>query len=243
MDIHKPHAAKSWREFAVEIGTIVVGILIALGLEQVVEAARERHATDEARAAVRGEIAADLGFMQMRAEEQGCVDRRLAEVAAILAAARDGKPYPVPQWIGRAANQPVSSRRWGAASNSGRASLFPSEEQARYATVYFTIERFVVAEDAEMDAWAVVRTAEGVKSMPPAMVWGLTEALARARQANYIAKRAAARTFEEAGRLGIRPAAPRISAALELKTAPLCVPIDADRATALKLIANPTGEP
>ena len=36
MDIHKPHAAKNWREFAVEIGTIVVGILIALGLEQVI---------------------------------------------------------------------------------------------------------------------------------------------------------------------------------------------------------------
>ena len=32
MDIHRPHAAHSWREFAIEIGTIVLGILIALGL-------------------------------------------------------------------------------------------------------------------------------------------------------------------------------------------------------------------
>lgn len=37
MEIHKPKAAHSWREFLVEIGTIVCGILIALGLEQVVE--------------------------------------------------------------------------------------------------------------------------------------------------------------------------------------------------------------
>jgi hypothetical protein len=72
---------------------------------------------------------------------------------------------------------------------------------------------------------------------------GLTEALAKARQANYIAKRAAARTLDEAARLGIKPGPRHVSAALDLKTSPLCVPIDADRATALKLIANPTGEP
>ena len=51
MDIHKPHAAKSWREFAVEIGTIVVGILIALGLEQVIESIHDRTIADEAREA------------------------------------------------------------------------------------------------------------------------------------------------------------------------------------------------
>ena len=38
MEIHKPKAAHSWREFLVEIGTIVIGILIALGLEQEMQA-------------------------------------------------------------------------------------------------------------------------------------------------------------------------------------------------------------
>ena len=33
MEIHKPKAAHSVREFLIEIGTIVCGILIALGLE------------------------------------------------------------------------------------------------------------------------------------------------------------------------------------------------------------------
>ena len=37
MDIHKPKAAHSWREFLIEIGTIICGILIALALEQAVE--------------------------------------------------------------------------------------------------------------------------------------------------------------------------------------------------------------
>jgi len=243
MDIHKPHAAKSWREFAVEIGTIVVGILIALSLEQLVETLREHRATAEAREAVRGEVAADLSLMQLRMDEQACVDRRLGELAAILAAAREGRPYPPPQWIGRAVNQPVSARRWTAASNSGRASLFPTDEQGQFATVYFVVDRFVAAEEQEQDAWAILRSAEGVKAMPPAMVWGLTEALARARAANYLAKRAVARAFDEAGRLGIKPGPRHVSTALDLKTPPLCVPIGADRATALRMIGNPTGEP
>jgi hypothetical protein len=38
MEIHKPKAAHNVREFLIEIGTIVCGILIALGLEQAVEA-------------------------------------------------------------------------------------------------------------------------------------------------------------------------------------------------------------
>ncbi len=33
MEIHKPHAAKTWREFAVELATITAGILIALTLD------------------------------------------------------------------------------------------------------------------------------------------------------------------------------------------------------------------
>lgn len=34
MDIHKPKAAHSWREFLTEIGAIVCGILIAIRLER-----------------------------------------------------------------------------------------------------------------------------------------------------------------------------------------------------------------
>jgi hypothetical protein len=243
MDIHKPHAAKSWREFAIEIGTIVVGILIALSLEQLVETLHERRVTAEAREAVRGELSADLAWMQQRADDQACLERRLSELDAILAAARAGRPYPVPRWIGRSMNQPVSARRWTAASNSGRASLFSSGEQAQYASIYFTVERFIAAEDEEADAWAILRSAEGVAAMPPAMAWGLTEALARARFANYLAKRTADRAFEAAGLLGVRPGPRAAKAGLDLKRPPLCVPIDTDRATAVKMIGNPSGEP
>jgi hypothetical protein len=43
VDIHKPKAAHNGREFAIEIATIICGIVIALGLEQLVEALHRGH--------------------------------------------------------------------------------------------------------------------------------------------------------------------------------------------------------
>jgi hypothetical protein len=44
LDVHPaPHAASSWREFLVHILTIVIGLLIAIGLEQIVVHFHEQH--------------------------------------------------------------------------------------------------------------------------------------------------------------------------------------------------------
>ena len=56
MEIHKPRAAHSWREFVVEIGTITIGIVIALGLESLIEAGRNHETVDAARAQIIAEL-------------------------------------------------------------------------------------------------------------------------------------------------------------------------------------------
>jgi hypothetical protein len=44
LDVHAPHTAPhSWRDFFIHIATIAVGLLIALGLEQAVEAIHRHH--------------------------------------------------------------------------------------------------------------------------------------------------------------------------------------------------------
>lgn len=44
LDVHPPHeAAHSWKDFFIHIATIVVGLLIAVGLEQTVEAVHRHH--------------------------------------------------------------------------------------------------------------------------------------------------------------------------------------------------------
>jgi hypothetical protein len=243
MDIHKPKPWHSVREFLKEYVIIVVGVLTALGAEQAVTSLHEHRATAEAREAVRDEIATDLGWMLARqAREQACVDRRLDELSGILAAARDGRAYPTAQWVGRALNQPVSSRRWTAASQSGRLSLVPSREQAAYADMYFVLENYVAAQTAEQTTWATLRSLEGMKTIPPGMLWGFTEALAQARLENYHAKRTTTRALDTAKRLAIRPSAARTNAN-DVKLEPTCVPIGTDRVRAIAMIGNPTGEP
>lgn len=53
LEVHPPpHAAHGWRDFFVHIVTIVIGLLIAIGLEQAVEAIHHRHEVNEARSAL-----------------------------------------------------------------------------------------------------------------------------------------------------------------------------------------------
>ena len=69
-----------WREFAREVGIIVLGVLIALTAEQLVQAFHEWLSSLDARNSVRAEIGANLRVLMARVELQPCVDRRLDEI-------------------------------------------------------------------------------------------------------------------------------------------------------------------
>src|ERR1700751_113859 len=50
IDVHPPHhAATTWRDFFIHIATIVIGLLIAIGLEQTVERIHHSHERSELR--------------------------------------------------------------------------------------------------------------------------------------------------------------------------------------------------
>lgn len=56
LDVHPPHhAASTWRDFFIHIATIVVGLLIAIGLEQTVEYVHHRSEVAETRRLLREE--------------------------------------------------------------------------------------------------------------------------------------------------------------------------------------------
>ena len=90
MHFHLPKPLHGWREFAGEVGIIVIGVLIALGAGQVVESFPDRQVAEEARENVRAEAALDVGFIQSRLAAQPCIERRLAELSEILAKAGAG---------------------------------------------------------------------------------------------------------------------------------------------------------
>lgn len=61
LDVHPPHeAAHTWKDFLIHIATIVVGLLIAIGLEQTVEWLHHRHEVAETRHALAEERAENI---------------------------------------------------------------------------------------------------------------------------------------------------------------------------------------
>ncbi|HEY2753572.1 hypothetical protein [Phenylobacterium sp.] len=116
------------REFLKEIGTIVIGVLIALGAEQVAVSLRDRHAAAEARAAVYTEIRLNLSYMQGRMATQACIERQLDEIGALLVKAGEGPLTARPSWIGQPSSWLIAAQRWQAATGSRRVSLLEGVE-------------------------------------------------------------------------------------------------------------------
>jgi hypothetical protein len=91
MDVHKPKAAHSVREFLIEIGTIICGILIALGLEQGIEALHWKHKIEAAEHSMRVELAGDNGPQAYaRAAITGCMDEKLNGIIQAVEAGKSG---------------------------------------------------------------------------------------------------------------------------------------------------------
>jgi hypothetical protein len=119
MDIHKPKPFHGWREFAKEVGIIVLGVLIALAAEQTAEAFRWRQRVEQARQAMRVELSQDDGLqayarasitrclaLQLDAIQRG-IDSRLS-VAQVMAVAKAYRP-PYRTWESDAFRSAVAS--------------------------------------------------------------------------------------------------------------------------------------
>jgi len=97
MEIHKPKPVHSWREFLTEIGTIICGIVIALGGEQVVEAAHWSDRVREAEALMRKELTEDNGPQAYyRLSQARCIDGQLNTLEKALLTERDAHVALVP---------------------------------------------------------------------------------------------------------------------------------------------------
>ena len=167
MEIHKPHAAKNWREFAVEIGTIVVGILIALGLEQVIESIHDRTVADEAREAVRAEVEENLFWVNNSGKAEPCKLRRLTEIGDILTRAEHGRPFPVAHNIGVLPHGKLTNLRWEANAQAGRASLFSGDEQRYFDNIYYTTDLMLQLWLKEDEVWSQLRALNGQDRLTP----------------------------------------------------------------------------
>jgi hypothetical protein len=77
LDIHKPKPWEGRREFVKEIGTIVIGVLIALGAEQAVEWLHWQEKIHSTELAIRRDLALTADVASERVAIRRCLDDRL----------------------------------------------------------------------------------------------------------------------------------------------------------------------
>ena len=154
MDIHKPKPWHGWREFLKEIGTIVIGVLIALGAEQVVEWLHWRHEVQVARETIRFDMKRILGWAGESDAEAPCKAANLNEIRNALDLAQVSKQLPPMSWNGGPRTNAWTMRSW-AALNSGQVlSHFPNREQILLSAMNSTMQALVGWRDAEANAWS-----------------------------------------------------------------------------------------
>jgi hypothetical protein len=69
LDVHAPHESiHTWKGFFIHIATIVIGLLIAIGLEQSVEYIHHRHQLQEARRELLIEVDENLHLIELNIE-------------------------------------------------------------------------------------------------------------------------------------------------------------------------------
>ena len=235
MDIHKPKPWHGWPEFLKEIGTIVIGVLIALGAEAVVERIHENRLSDEARAAGRDEINIDLANMKRRTEMEPCIARKLNALGDFVAKAEAGESVQPPLTIGAPGHPTTSSERWEAATAGGRTSLLSLEEQRDFARVYLDLKALQAMKPVERDVWGDLIGLEGVRRPSPELLARAREAIGRARLLDTAVQTMLYEAGVFARRVGVKGEYANLLRVQPYKDQPICQPLSMPPAEAARL--------
>lgn len=164
MHIHLPKPLHGWRAFVGEIAVIVLGILIALTAEHLVEQHRWNREVAETRHAADAEIAHDFGVFEYRVAQKACVDRRVAELERWMQSWRDKRPVALKGPIGSPPGFGIHFSVWDAASGEARAHM-PLDEKLTYAGLYDVLKSYNQQRNSEREAWTTLADYDGVADL------------------------------------------------------------------------------
>jgi hypothetical protein len=167
MDIHKRKPWYGAREFLKEIGTIVIGVLIALGAGQAVEWLHWQRIVREERAALTHASEGIYGAMLARVDFQVCVDARLKDIATILKRHGAGEPLGITGPIGRPSTLFPDLSAFDMALADQTFTHMSIIEKERYFSIKGSYDTFKPAADRELEMWKTLRTLDHAQAFTP----------------------------------------------------------------------------
>jgi hypothetical protein len=207
MHIHKPKIGHSLFEFLKELGTIVLGILIALSLEALVERIHWANEVRKGEAALRKEIAINDRYFQERAAAAPCMQRRLQQTAALIEEASAKGRLPQvdgvsPGGLGRL----IEVSAWQSQQAAQVLVHYPDDELAGLSTYYTQTGQAEGWRNTEGGAWRTLSIMDGpAKRITDADVAGLRVSLQDARAMARIWESQSRPMMDLARKLGIKP--------------------------------------
>lgn len=204
MHFHLPKPLHGWREFAGEVGIIVVGVLIALAAEQLVESLHWRAEVRDAKAALSQDMAQTNRVFAYRVAAHDCVARRLDRIGEITEASAEHKGPPSVVDVFPDIGNALSKSAWETSRAGQVLQHFDRKSLGLYSVYYMQVDNVGAFMMREGDDWGVLRVLRGNPNrLGPADIAAMRVALEHAYFENDIIAGIAADELGYSRALGI----------------------------------------
>jgi hypothetical protein len=204
MQFHLPKPLHGWRAFMGEVGIIVVGVLIALGAQQVVETINGKAQLREFRNAADDELAYDMGSYKQRLMLTPCVRARLAELDHVIASYRAGRPIPLHGLSRWPVSFSLRTSVW-AGRTGDVATRIPLRTRLAYSSIYDDLANYDVHRIDERTAWQELAQFDDARDLDHTDIMRLRGLVSRLRWLDSIMVENWPEEAERARQLGIYP--------------------------------------
>lgn len=157
LEAHAPHEAiQTWKGFLIHIATIVIGLLIAIGLEQTVEYFHHRHQVTEVRRSLAEERTINEAIFDSGTAEFRRYSPQLLGMLDATKYLREHPGAPENQWPARyhfyLLTTGYQDSAWRTAQESGVLQYMPRSEVRDYSDLYTRLQVLTATSSKERDA-------------------------------------------------------------------------------------------
>lgn len=146
-----------WHAVGWELLIVTLGVLVALGAQQLVERARDARVAEQTSDSLTEEINQNLLGISLRATAEPCIQRRLDELHRLVGTWGSSGTFETPLWVAQAPSLEVLLPRYEAAIDAGNIVLLSREEQYRLGNVVSGLRRFQRIQEDENLVWPTLR--------------------------------------------------------------------------------------
>lgn len=181
--IDPPHR-HSRRQFLSEIAIVVIGVLLALGAEQIVQWWNWQSEVEESREAINAEIGYNLVSRKRRQDQSDCIDRRLDDLQRWHDSWVAGKPLKLSARISAPSARVLQFDAWNVALTGQVAAHIPLDDRIRYARLYSFFRSYEGAQTIDSGYWAELQKFDNATVLSPRDLMELQGLIINLRDAN-----------------------------------------------------------